>query len=39
MLVDELGLVLPDFGKVLAIDGKVIDTHARARKVKEEGEK
>ncbi|MBW1840158.1 MAG: transposase [Deltaproteobacteria bacterium] len=33
----QLKLVLPDFGKVLALDGKGIETHARGRKV-EEGE-
>ena len=36
-LVDQLKLVLPDFGEYLALDGKGIETHARVRKV-EEGE-
>ena len=31
-LVDGLRDVLPEFGRVLALDGKAIDTHARARK-------
>ena len=34
-LVDEVESVLADFGKVLAVDGKGIETHARARKVGE----
>ncbi len=36
-LVDQLKLVLHDFGEYLALDGKGIETHARGRKV-EEGE-
>ena len=31
-LVEGLGEALPEFGSVLAVDGKGIDTHARARK-------
>lgn len=31
-LVERLGQELPDFGQVLAIDGKAIETHARASK-------
>lgn len=34
-LVDQLKLVLPDFGELLALDGKGIETHARERKVKD----
>jgi hypothetical protein len=34
-LVDEVESVLADFGKVLAVDGKGIETHARARKAGE----
>ena len=38
-LVDQLKLVLPDFGELLALDGKGIETHARGRKVEEEEQK
>ena len=38
-LIDELKVVLPDFGKYLALDGKGIKTHARGRKVKGEEQK
>jgi transposase len=34
-LVDEIKEVLPDFGKILAIDGKAIQTHARPKKNKD----
>ena len=31
-LVKEIAILLPDFGKNLAVDGKALDTHARPRK-------
>jgi transposase len=31
-LVDQIKEVLPDFGKILAIDGKAIETHSRPKK-------
>jgi len=38
-LVEELRRLLPGFGETLAIDGKAIPTHARARKKDEEPKK
>lgn len=34
-LVDKIKEVLPDFGKILVIDGKAIKTHAKPKKIKD----
>lgn len=38
-LVEKLKEELPDYGKYLAVDGKAIETHAKGKKRREEGQK